>query len=44
MGDGGGLEGATEVYGEFMSQLDRVRQFINDFLKMRVPSGAVPVS
>ena len=35
MGDAGTLEGATEVYHEFTRQLDRVRQFIEDFKKSR---------
>jgi CheY-like chemotaxis protein len=44
MGDAGELEGVAEVYAEFMSQLERVRQFIDDFQKSRSPSGAVAVS
>jgi signal transduction histidine kinase/AmiR/NasT family two-component response regulator/HPt (histidine-containing phosphotransfer) domain-containing protein len=35
MGDAGMLEGANEVYEEFMSQLERVRQFIDDYRKSR---------
>jgi CheY-like chemotaxis protein/HPt (histidine-containing phosphotransfer) domain-containing protein len=44
MGDGGDLVGAGEVYEEFKSQLERVRQFIDDYLKSRAPSGAMAVS
>jgi signal transduction histidine kinase/DNA-binding response OmpR family regulator/HPt (histidine-containing phosphotransfer) domain-containing protein len=44
IGEGGVLEGANEVYAEFMSQLERVRQFIDDFQKSRAPSGPVTVS
>jgi CheY-like chemotaxis protein/HPt (histidine-containing phosphotransfer) domain-containing protein len=44
MGEGGELEGVAEVYAEFTSQLERVRQFIDDFQKSRAPSGPVAVS
>jgi signal transduction histidine kinase/chemotaxis response regulator CheB/HPt (histidine-containing phosphotransfer) domain-containing protein len=44
MGDGGMLEGATDVYAEFMRQLERVRQFIDEFQKSRAPSNPVTVS
>jgi hypothetical protein len=44
MGDGGSLEGAAEVYEEFVVQLDRTRQFVEELLKSRTPSGAVAVS
>jgi len=43
MGDGGTLEGGTEVYNEFTRQLARVRQFIDEFQKSR-PAVPVPVS
>jgi len=41
MGDAGTLEGVTEVYNEFTRQLERVRQFINDFQNSR---PATPVA
>ncbi len=44
MGDAGSLEGAVEVCHEFNVQLERVRQFINEYLKSRTPAGAVAVS
>jgi two-component system sensor histidine kinase/response regulator len=44
MGDSGTLDGVAEVYAEFTTQLERVRQFIAEFQKSRVPSGAVAVS
>jgi len=44
MGDGGALEGAGEAYDEFARQLERVRQFIDEYQRSRAPSGAVPVS
>jgi two-component system sensor histidine kinase/response regulator len=44
MGDAGELEGMTQVHDEFVSQLERVRQFIDEFLKSRAPSGTVAVS
>ncbi len=43
MGDAGNLEGATEVFNEFTRQLDRVRQFIEDFQKSR-PAAPVTVA
>jgi response regulator RpfG family c-di-GMP phosphodiesterase len=43
MGDAGNLEGASEVYNEFSRQLERVRQFIEDFQKSR-PAAPVTVS
>jgi HPt (histidine-containing phosphotransfer) domain-containing protein len=44
MGDAGEMEGMAQVYNEFTSQLERVRQFIDEFQKSRAPSGAVTVS
>jgi two-component system, sensor histidine kinase and response regulator len=44
MGDSGGLEGVKEVYAEFTSQLERVRQFIEEFRKSRAPAAAAVVS
>jgi two-component system sensor histidine kinase/response regulator len=44
MGEAGEMEGMAQVYDEFMSQLERVRQFIDEFLKSRAPSGTVAVS
>jgi HPt (histidine-containing phosphotransfer) domain-containing protein len=44
MGDSGTLDGVAEVYAEFTTQLERVRQFIAEFQKSRVSSGAVAVS
>jgi len=44
MGEAGELEGMTQGYNEFISQLERVRQFIDEFLKSRAPSGTVAVS
>ncbi|HWC61009.1 MAG TPA: response regulator [Verrucomicrobiae bacterium] len=41
MGDGGTLEGANEVYQEFTRQLERVRQFIEEYQKSRPPVAAV---
>jgi len=43
MGDAGSLEGAVEALQEFNIQLERVREFINEYLKTRAPSGAVTV-
>jgi CheY-like chemotaxis protein/HPt (histidine-containing phosphotransfer) domain-containing protein len=44
MGDSGKLEGVTGVYAEFTSQLERVRQFIEEFRKSRAPAGSAVVS
>jgi two-component system, sensor histidine kinase and response regulator len=44
MGDAGNLEGAAAVYKEFVEQLERVRQFIEEFLKSRGLSKPVTVS
>jgi HPt (histidine-containing phosphotransfer) domain-containing protein len=44
MGDAGQLEGAAEVLQEFSGQLERVRQFVNEYLNSRAPSGPVSVS
>ena len=44
MGDAGQLDGATEAYQEFTSELERVRQFVDEYLKTHAPVGAVPVS
>jgi two-component system, sensor histidine kinase and response regulator len=44
MGDSGTIDGAAEVYAEFLRQLERVRQFIDELQKSRAPSGAVAVS
>lgn len=43
MGDAGQLEGANEAYQEFTSELERVRQFVNEYLKTHAPAGAVAV-
>src|SRR6185312_13715739 len=43
MGDAGTLENANEVYNEFTRQLERVRQFIEEFQKSR-PAAPVAVS
>jgi len=43
MGDAGSLDGAAEACQEFNVQLERVRQFINEYLKSRAPSSAVAV-
>ena len=44
MGDAGNLEGVNEVYQEFMRQLERVRQFIEEYQKSRAPAPATAVS
>ena len=44
LGDAGTLEGATEVYNEFTRQLERVRQFIEEFQKSRPAAAPVAVS
>ena len=44
MGDAGQLDGAEEVRMEFAGQLERARQFIEEFLKTRAPASAVAVS
>jgi signal transduction histidine kinase/chemotaxis response regulator CheB/HPt (histidine-containing phosphotransfer) domain-containing protein len=44
MGDSGKIDGAAEVFAEFLRQLERVRQFIDELQKSRAPSGAVAVS
>jgi len=44
MGDAGNLDGAPAVYKEFVEQLERVRQFVEEFLKSRSLSGAVAVT
>ena len=44
MGDAGNLEGVNEVYQEFMRQLERVRQFIEEYQKARTPAPAAAVS
>jgi len=44
MGDAGNLEGVNEVYQEFMRQLERVRQFIEEYQKSRTPAPAAAVS
>jgi HPt (histidine-containing phosphotransfer) domain-containing protein len=44
MGQSGTLEGAAEAHEEFVRQLDRVRQFIDEFQKSRTPLRPVPVS
>jgi two-component system sensor histidine kinase/response regulator len=41
MGDAADLTGAPEAYNEFIAQLERVRHFVEDFLKTRVPAAAV---
>jgi signal transduction histidine kinase/PleD family two-component response regulator/HPt (histidine-containing phosphotransfer) domain-containing protein len=44
MGEAGTIEGAAEVYDEFARQLERVRQFIDEFQKSRAPVVSAPVS
>ncbi|HEY2082947.1 MAG TPA: response regulator [Verrucomicrobiae bacterium] len=44
MGDTGALDGVNEVYQEFLSQLERVRQFIDEYQKARGLSAPVAVS
>ena len=44
MGDSGQLEGADATLNEFSAQLERSRQFINEYLKTHVPASAVAVS
>ena len=43
MGDAGQLDGANEAYQEFTNQLERVRQFVDEYLKTHAPVGAVAV-
>jgi hypothetical protein len=43
MGDAGTLEGANAAYEEFTRQLERVKQFIDDFQKSRAPAASVAV-
>jgi two-component system, sensor histidine kinase and response regulator len=44
MGDGGTLEGMNDVYQEFTRQLERVRQFIEEYQKSRAPVTVAAVS
>ena len=44
MGDAGTLEGANAAYEEFARQLERVKQFIDDFQKSRTPAASAAVS
>jgi CheY-like chemotaxis protein/HPt (histidine-containing phosphotransfer) domain-containing protein len=44
LGEDGEVAGMAEAYAEFLNQLERVRQFIEEFSRSRVPSGAVAVS
>jgi CheY-like chemotaxis protein/HPt (histidine-containing phosphotransfer) domain-containing protein len=44
MGDAAQLDGATEAYQEYTSQLERVRQFVDEYLKTHAPLGTVAVS
>jgi hypothetical protein len=43
MGDSGDLTGAPAAFEEFTGQLERVRQFIDDYLKTRALAGVVAV-
>jgi signal transduction histidine kinase/AmiR/NasT family two-component response regulator/HPt (histidine-containing phosphotransfer) domain-containing protein len=44
MGGAGALDGAAELYQEFNTQLERVRQFIGEYQKTRGISVSAPVS
>ncbi len=44
MGEAGQLEGAEEVRKEFESQMERVRQFVDEYLKTHAPAAAAVVS
>ena len=43
MGDAGQLDGAGETFREFASQLERVRQFVEEYLKTHAPVAPVTV-
>ncbi len=44
MGDAGQLEGAEEVRKEFAGQMERVRQFVDEYLKIHAPAATAAVS